>query len=365
MAACDSSEKTEKPTPRRKKEARERGQIARTPDLSAWVGLLATTVLLQVTIKRVATVGSDILEQMGAAIAHPDEGNARGFAAHAMWKGAGVLAPMLIGMMVVGLVVNVAQVGFKPTAKKLAPDFKKLNLFKGLKRMVGAQAWWELAKSVAKTVLLAAIAWPTMAHAVRGLTDGTRGSMLSIAALTAATALTLLRNVAAVGLLVAAADYTYQRRRIDKQIRMTRQELREEMKQQEANPQMRSALRSRASAISRNRMIRMVSMADTVVVNPTHYAIALRYQSGMGAPEVIAKGAGVIAAAIRTEAEKHNVPIVHEPVLTRALYKACDIGQTIPVELYEAVAHLLAFVFGLRAKGRAQGFHELPRAARL
>ena len=108
-------------------------------------------------------------------------------------------------------------------------------------------------------------------------------------------------------------------------------------------------------------MIRAVSAADVVVVNPTHFAVALKYDAAKGAPQVVAKGAGAIAAGIRTQAERNGIPIVHEPVLTRTLYKACEIGQLIPADLFEAVAHLLAFVFGLRAKGRADGYHELPR----
>ena len=124
---------------------------------------------------------------------------------------------------------------------------------------------------------------------------------------------------------------------------------------------MRRSIRSRALAISRNQMIRSVSLADVVVVNPTHNAVALKYDASKGAPQVVAKGAGAIAAAIRTRAERDGVPIVHEPLLTRTLYKACDVGQLIPANLYEAVAHLLAFVFGLRARGRASGHHELPK----
>jgi flagellar biosynthetic protein FlhB len=110
-------------------------------------------------------------------------------------------------------------------------------------------------------------------------------------------------------------------------------------------------------------MIRAVGLADVIVVNPTHYAVALKYEAERGAPEVVAKGAGTIAAAIRARAEEHGVPIVREPLLCRTIYKACEIGQVIPVELYEAVAHLLAFVFGLRARGRGRGFHELPKPA--
>lgn len=366
MAAGDASEKTEKPTPKRTREARQKGQIAKTPELSIWAGVLATTVLLQMTVSRGASAMRNLVSDMGPVIAKPDTGTAAHFAADAGWKAVGILTPMLLGMMIVGLVVNVAQVGFKPTGKKMKPDFGRLNPFKGIKRMFGMQAWWELGKSVLKTALLAAVALPVVANAIHALTgSGANGSMMAIAGLTAHTALTLLRNVAAAGLGVAALDFAIQKRRVMRQLRMTRQEVREEMKQQEGSPEMKRAIRTRAMAVSRNRMISAVGMADVITVNPTHYAVALRYDAAKGAPEVIAKGAGVIAAAIRAEGEKHGVPIVHEPVLTRALYRSCEIGQLIPVEMYEAVAHLLAFVFGLRAKGRAEGVHELPRAALL
>jgi flagellar biosynthetic protein FlhB len=361
MAAGDSSDKTEKPTPKRLREAREKGQVAKTPDLATWIGMLATTVLLQMTFQRGATVLPDILQGMALVIAKPDLGAATRFATAAMWKTAGVVAPMLIGMMMVGLVVNIAQVGFKPTSKKLKPDFGRLNVFKGIKKMVSTQAWWELFKALAKTAVLIAVAWPAFANATRSLSSGGGSSAFEMAGFTAKTALTILRNVSAAGLVVAAADYAYQKRRVMKQVRMTRQELREEMKQQEASPEMRRSIRTRAQAISRNQMIRSVSMADVVVVNPTHYAVALKYDAAKGAPQVVAKGAGTIAAAIRAQADRNGVPIVHEPLLTRTLYKACEVGQLIPANLYEAVAHLLAFVFGLRARGRAQGYHELPK----
>jgi flagellar biosynthetic protein FlhB len=361
MAAGDSSDKTEKPTPKRLKEAREKGQVAKTPDLSTWVGMLATSVLLQMTFQRGATVMPDILHNMGLVIANPDLGAANKFAAASMFKTIGVVAPMLVGMMVVGLLVNIAQVGFKPTSKKLKPDFGKLNVFKGIKKMVSTQAWWELFKSVAKTVLLIAVAWPAFSNAMHTLAGQSGSDAFGMAGYTAKTGLTILRNVSAAGLAVAAADYAYQKRRTMKQLRMTKQELREEMKQQEGNQDMKRSIRSRALAISRNQMIRSVSLADVVVVNPTHYAVALKYDAVKGAPQVVAKGAGAIAAAIRTQADKHGVPIVREPLLTRTLYGACEVGQLIPANLYEAVAHLLAFVFGLRAKGRAQGFHEMPK----
>jgi flagellar biosynthetic protein FlhB len=238
-------------------------------------------------------------------------------------------------------------------------------VLKGIKRTFGPAVWWELTKSVAKILVLIAMAWPTIAHAVGSFAKTSNGSIQSLATIGAATALTLLRNVAIAGLAIGGIDYVVQRRRIMKELRMTKHEVREEMKQHEGNPEVKRAIRSRQMSISRNRMIGLVSSSDVVIVNPTHYAVALKYESARGAPEVIAKGTGDVAKRIREKAEENGVPIVREPVLTRTIYWACDLGQVIPVDLYEAVAQLLAFVFGLRAKGRAHGYHELPKAVAL
>jgi flagellar biosynthetic protein FlhB len=363
--AADTSQKTEAPTPRKIKEAREKGQVAKSQDLSTWAGMLATIVLLQVTVTRGASALRGVLEDMGLAIAHPNQAAAMKFAAAAAWKSAGILVPMLVGMMVVGIVVGFGQVGLKPAVKKLKPDFGRLNVLKGLKRTFSGAVWWELAKSVAKIAVLIAIAWPSVAHAVTAFTRNSNGSLQSLASISASTALTMFRNVAIAGLAIGGIDYLVQRRRLMKQLRMTRHEVREEMKQHEGNPEVKRAIRSRQMSISRNRMIGLVSSADVVIVNPTHFAVALKYESVRGAPEVIAKGTGDVAKRIREKAQENGVPIVREPVLTRTIYWACDLGQVIPADLYEAVAQLLAFVFGLRVKGRAHGYHELPKPVTL
>jgi flagellar biosynthetic protein FlhB len=363
--AGDSAQKTERPTPKRLREAREKGQIAKSADLSTWAGVLATTVLIQITMTRAASTFPAMLRGMGEAISQPNEAGAARFASEAAWNAITVIAPLLVGLMIVSIVVNLAQVGLKPSSKRLKPDFKRLNALKGLKRMVSVSSWWEVGKAIAKLVVLIVVAWPAVRGVTEVFTTEAADSLDEIAALTARTALVIARNVSVAGLAIAAADYAWQRRRLMNQLKMSRQEVREEMKQQEGNPEVKRAIRSRQAAMSRNRMIGMVGSADVVIVNPTHYAVALRYQSERGAPEVLAKGADHVAARIRREAEKHGVPVVHEPVLTRALFKVCEVGEIIPLALYEAVAHLLAFVFGLRAKGRAQGYHELPDSLRI
>jgi len=359
---ADNAGKTEKPTPKRLREAREKGQIAKSPDLGTWAGMLAATALVQMTVNRGADAFSEVVRKMGPAMSEADTGTAARFAIESFWKGAAVAAPLLLGMMVVGVGVSLGQVGLTPNMKRLKPDFSRLNPLAGFKRMLNGSSWWELAKALAKTAILVVIAWPAISRMVYVFTTEQGDSLDELAVLTAKTAIVVLRNVSVAGLAIAAVDYIWQRRRLMKQLSMSRQEVQEELRQHEGNPEVRRAIRSRQAALSRNRMIRMVSGSDVVVVNPTHFAVALKYEAQKGAPEVVAKGAGHLAARIRDEATKHGVPIVHEPVLTRALYRACEVGDLIPGALYEAVAHLLAFVFGLRAKGRAHGTHDLPRS---
>jgi flagellar biosynthesis protein FlhB len=156
---------------------------------------------------------------------------------------------------------------------------------------------------------------------------------------------------AAAGLLMAAADYGYQRRSVMKQLRMTPREIKDETRQTEGDPMVKQAIRSRQVAMSRNRMLAAVAAADVVVVNPTHYAVALRYESGKGAPRVVAKGADALAAKIRERARENAVPIVEDKPLTRLLYRVCELEDEIPAELYVAVARILAFVMALRRPG--------------
>jgi flagellar biosynthetic protein FlhB len=363
MASSDRSAKTEKATPKRKKEAREKGQIARSPDLTAWIAMLVTSQLLKFTVSNASKTFTNMLDNMGQAVSKADLATATKFAGESFKDAIVVIAPFLIALMGIAILVGVSQVGLKPSMKRLKPDFSRLNPFKGIKRLFTPQSYWEVAKSILKVVVLVAVAWPAMSSATRVFTSGDGASLNGLAALTADTGITIMRNVSVAGLVIAAVDYIIQRRRVTKDIMMTKQEVKEEFKQSEGNPQIRQAIRSKQIAISRNRMIGLVSSADVIVVNPTHYAVALKYEATKGAPQVIAKGAGVIAKRIREEGEKHDVPIVHEPVLTRALYAACNLGSLIPVELYEAVAQLLAFVFSLKAKGRATGYHEMPAAA--
>jgi flagellar biosynthetic protein FlhB len=178
---------------------------------------------------------------------------------------------------------------------------------------------------------------------------------------TAASALSMIRNVAIIGIVLGAADYIMQRRMVGKQARMTKEEVKQEHKQSEGDPMLKGAIRSRQLAASRNRMMADVPSADFVLVNPTHVAVALRYDPERGAPRVVARGAGVIATAIREKAGEAQVPLVRDIPLARALYTSTTVGQEIPAELFAAVAQVLAFVISRRTHGQRGGEHGSPR----
>jgi flagellar biosynthetic protein FlhB len=359
---ADKSQKTEAPTPKRKREAREKGQIAKTPELSAWAGVLLMTFVVEATLRTGNEQLTGLWREVARVIERPDTGPAMSLLGDALKAVLTVLAPLVLGLMVTGVVLNLAQVGLKPSAKRMKPSFKKLNVFKGIKNMFSVRTAWETAKTFLKFLVLLAVSWPVLSSTSHQLLAQS-GSLSSLLRITGTGALTLVRNTAVAGLVIAAADYIVQKRRINSELRMTKQEVKDEYRQQEGDPLLRQAIRSKQMAVSRNRMISAVGHADVVLVNPTHFAVALSYEPEKGAPKVVAKGAGVIALKIRSEAEAHDVPIVHDPPLTRTLFRACDLNAHIPAELFEAVARVLAFVFGLRQRGIRGGVHRPARAA--
>jgi len=347
--ASDKSQRTEKPTPKRKREARKKGQVARSPELVAWATLLLASVLVQTTIRLGAEHLRELFTEVTASIQNPTPRRALEVLADGLSSVLSIIAPLALGFAALAIVGNLAQVGIYASFQRIKPKFNRVNPFKGLRNMFSTRSAWESVKAILRFLILAAIAWPVLSNAAHTLAGG--ANLETAVSTTADAAVGLIRNTAAAGLVLAAVDYLVQRRRLNAELRMTRQELKEELRQSEGDPFVRQAIRSRQMRISRNRMIAMVADADVVLVNPTHYAVALRYQAAQGAPQVLAKGAGVLAAKIREEAERHRVAVVQDPPLARALYRLCEVGALIPPEVYVAVARILAFVFGLRARG--------------
>jgi len=343
-----SSDKTEQPTAKRKREARRDGNLARSPEVVAWAQMLAAGVLLPASFSLGTNSLRQVMTQVGVAVSHPDADSAVRLLGTALKGGLLALAPLALGMVVIGLIGNFAQTGFAISGKALRPKFDRISPKKGLKRLVSPHSAWEAAKAALKLLVLTAVAWPGVSHLGAALATGGRVPSSQVMAQVAASTMGLIRSTALAGLALAAVDYGFQRRRVKKGMMMTKQEVKEEYRQSEGDPMTRQRIRQRQVEMSRNRMMAAVAVSSVVVVNPTHIAVALQYSAELGAPRVVAKGQGHIAARIREEAEKHDVPIVRDVPLARTLHAACKLGQAIPADLYEAVARLLAFVFSLK-----------------
>lgn len=343
-----SGDKTEKPTAKRRSKAREEGQVARSTEVGSAAVLLATLGALAATAPRLLHASETILTSGIARAGHPDTvttSGVQGLFSWGMRAVAGALLPVVAAAMAAGMIASVLQVGLKFRAKPLKPSFDKINLAKGLKRMFAPSQLVELLKSLTKIAVVGTVA--AMALWSRLPTIGTLVGMPPGRLL-----VELSHLVFSIGLRVGAAmagiaalDYVWQRYRHEKQLKMTKEEVKKEVKESDVSPEMKGQQRRRQAEGARRRMLADVPTADVVVVNPTHFAVALRYDGTKPAPEVVAKGVDLLALKIREIAREAGVTIVHEPPLARQLYRDVEIGQQIPEQLFTAVAEVLAFVF--------------------
>ncbi|MDP5226326.1 MULTISPECIES: EscU/YscU/HrcU family type III secretion system export apparatus switch protein [Arthrobacter] len=355
---ADGQERTEQATDKRLREVRSKGQLSRSQDLTAWLAVGAGAVMLPSTIDAAAKAGRAQLSTVTSVISDPDPAKALIALSEGLGSLDGTLGPLAAVVFLTVLAGSAAQGGVH--FKRLTASFEHFNLLSGLKRIFGSQALWGGVKALAKTAVVGLVLW-TVVQQLIPVTLSAGGLPIS-AVLAAAgdSAAALIRFAVAAGLALAAADLLVVVRRNRTKTRMTKREVKDETKNSEGDPLIRSQRRSRRLAMSRNRMIAAIPGADVVLVNPTHVAVALSYEPGKSAPRIVAKGAGAIAARIREEAEKERVPMVHDVPLTRALHAACELGQEIPVEFYAAVAGVLAFVMALKARGAAAGVHTVP-----
>lgn len=339
--------RTEEATPRRRQQARRKGTVARSNDLNGALVLLALILVLPAAIAR---LGEGFMSGMATGLTNiPTDLSASTLQNRTL----SVLQPALLGLgmiagvaMAVGLAANFAQVGFVMSGETLAPSFNKLNPLNGLKRLFSAAATFDGIKASLKCGLFILIGWTAVSASWPEIV--LMGSMTPAGALTAAGS--IVRSIALrIGLLwlfLGAVDYFFQRRQVAKQLRMTKEELKQEMKEAETSPELKAAQAARRRRLSKGRMMDAVKTADVVVTNPTHYAVAIKYEREKAhAPIVVAKGADFLAAKIREVAGESRVPIIPNPPLARALYKKCEIGDFVPRELFQAVAEVLAFVY--------------------
>ncbi|MEV6297974.1 EscU/YscU/HrcU family type III secretion system export apparatus switch protein [Actinoplanes sp. NPDC051861] len=354
------AEKTEEPTQQKLKKAKQEGQIGRSQDLGAWVGMLAASIMLPRTLSQAMDHARELMAKVPDTIVNPDPGKTLGLLKDGLLSAAWAVLPLALTMMAVGIVAAGAQGGIRIATKLFIPKFNRLNPFTGIKRMLGPQALWEGFKALVKTIVLGLVLYFTMKDIVPVLMTAGQLPLTALLGTVKDASIQLIRAAAVAGIVMAAADYFVVRRRTKKQLRMTKEEVKQENKNTEGDPLIKAQIRARQIAMSRNRQMADVPTADVVVVNPVHVAVALRYEPEKGAPRVVAKGKGPVAAKIRQLASENRVPVVQDVPLARALNSGCEVGQEIPAEFFGAVAKVLAFVMSLKARGAAAGFHRNP-----
>ncbi len=343
-------ERTEQATPRRREEARKRGEVARSAELAGAGALLGALIGLRLGWPAAIREARDCtLWFLRACPAwEPTLGATVHIIQTAFLGALSMAVPLVAGACTAAVAANLAQSSFLISAHPLAFRWSRLSLAQGLRRIFSRQGIFAVARSLVKLILILTTTYFFLRSRCDGVLGLAHGTALTAAAGLGRLIWGLLMRVAAVLALVAIADYIFQRREHEKRLRMTRHEQREEHKQTEGDPLVRSRLREQQRALARHRMIEAVKRATVVVTNPVEIAVALRYQAEKTpAPIVVAKGRRLLADRIKTEAVAHGIPVTPDPDLARALYRSVPVGRQIPPELYQAVAEILAFVYRL------------------
>ncbi|UDY24051.1 flagellar biosynthesis protein FlhB [Nocardioides sp. Kera G14] len=352
-------DRSEKPTGKKKGEARKEGRIARTPELGSWISLLVVGFVIGPLLSRELTSLQRLFHESLRSIEDPSVPVALRMLRDGGRQMFFAVLTLSVIVLAIGVVASVAQGGFLMAPKRIKPKFSQLNLIKGFKHLFGKETLWKGAKMLIKSAIVGLVAWRAIVE-IMPLVGGLVPVDV-VLGLVRVRALALIRTIGLIGLGFAIADYVITRRRHNKSLMMTKSEVKQEFKNSEGDPLVKNAIRSKQRAMARQRMIADVADADVLLVNPTHIAIALKYDADKGAPRVVARGAGAIAQKIRLAAAENRVPLVHDVPLARALYRSCTVGSEIPRELWSAVAQVLAFVITRRNKGQYGGEHRTPR----
>jgi flagellar biosynthetic protein FlhB len=346
-------EKSEQATPRRRQEAREKGQVARSREIPAVAVMAAGAGVLYLSVPSMASGLSDIAREMFQSIGtfRLDMNNLYPFTFHMITRVAHVFLPMMLILAVVGVAANVLQFGFVFSGKALEPQFSRISPLKGIKKIFSMHSVGELVKSIFKVAVVGFVAYLLIRQEFQHFPSLMEMTLPQILTFLSGLVFKLFLWTMAVLAFLAAIDFAFQKWEHEKSLRMTKEEIREEWKRTEGDPVIKARIRSLQREMARKRMMAAVPKADVVIANPIHLAVALSYVHGkMRAPKVVAKGAGFIAEKIKAVAREHGVVIVEDKPLARILYKTLDIGQEVPAQLYKAVAEVLAYVYRLKRR---------------
>jgi len=351
-----ASDKTEKATPKKLDDARKKGQVAKSMDLNGAVVLLAALFALSFMGPYSWGKITDATRQVLALISSPSVVEREGIGellANAATATGLALLPVAVVCLIAGVLASVAQVGFKPSPEALKADPKRLNPISGAKNLFGMRMVFETGKNIVKVAVVGAIAAAAVFPKLDEIASVVGMPPAQLLADLCSMVLGICQRAAGAYLLIAIADFAWQKYDFAKKNRMDKQEVKDEFKQQGVPGEVKSAQRRRAMQAAQARMMDAVPTADVVVMNPTHFAVALKYDSSQPAPVCVAKGQDHIALRIRATAEAAGVTVVVEPPLARSLHASVEVGRMIPEELFQAVAGLLAYVYRIAGARRA------------
>jgi flagellar biosynthetic protein FlhB len=350
MAEGNDQEKTEPATPKKRQEARKKGQVAQSREISSVAVLLGALTVFYFggswMFRQLMEITYFILNQAGNI--HLGINSLQTLLWTLFLKIVVTLAPLMLVVAFVGVASNIAQFGFMLNGESLTPRLSKLNPINGFKRLFSLRALIELVKSVFKVMIVGGMAYTILkgqAEKIPALIDLNVPDILGFMG---HVSLKIGFYTCLILIVLAGLDYIFQRWQHERDLRMSKQEVKDEHKQREGDPLVRSRIRTAQREMAMRRMMADIPKATVVITNPTHLAIALKFERSMQAPMLVAKGAGHVAERIRNIAEQHDIPIIEQKPLARALYKKVEIGHYIPAELYHAVAEILAYVYRLK-----------------
>lgn len=348
MAEASAGEKTLPASPMRRQRAREEGNIARSQDLTAGGSLLAALFALYMVGPMMANGLLDVFARYfgDLHLLLTTQSNVQSMALEAVIHTGWCALPFMGLMMFFGITLNLVQVGFLMTSKPLVPKLSRIDPITGMGKFFTLRSLMELLKSVLKLMLAVWVVWLTMRYRVDEFAGLMQSTPKSLVFSTAGMVVAVWWRLGLAMLIIGILDYGFQRWHYERDLMMTAQEAKEEAKEFEGDPRIKARIRQIQRQMAMKRMMAAIPTADVVVTNPTHYAVALRYDlSSMQAPTVIAKGSRLLALRIREIAMQSDVPIVEKPELARALHKSVEVGQAIPEDLFRTVAEVLAFVY--------------------
>jgi flagellar biosynthetic protein FlhB len=353
MGQDSFQEKTERATPKKRSDARKKGEVAKSRELSSLGILLGGMSTLCLFGSFMYSNITFLMQRSFAMLAEPviDLAGMRELSGQMVLSFFTIVLPIMTAVFLIGIVSNVAQVGFLVSWESLKPKFDKFDIVKGLGRLISKQSLMEFFKSITKLAMVGGIAYLTVKGEMEGIKELGQMEVAGIGLYILKLILKIFIRVCIAMVFIAALDLAYQKWQFEQKLKMTKQEVKEEHKQKEGDPLIKSRIRKVQMEVARRRMMQEVPEADVVVTNPVHLAVAIKYDRAvMHAPHVIAKGAELVAEKIKALARENNVPVVENKELARSLYSAVEVGDEVPMDFYQTVAEVLAYVYKVKGK---------------